>query len=308
MFSKAWQLASQWQEVPKEEEEEDDDDATLSIDLSGMTGTALPTSSSQKIRRACGWKDITLLLLVIYNTLLTVTLLWKFERPLSMSGTTKDYTWSTNTIGATATNLYARLVHLLIYIIIVTREVSKQQHIPARWANEYSAATIAGMDEVDRNWDNIDASIGLVSISHKLAAKNGLPPTMEDPRDHGNGIYILEGYHSLHCLTVIRHTMLQLAKGEPLDIPFGHSTHCFSSLLQSILCNTDTTLLYQKAGSGPGDGQMRKCRNWPAMRDWAKEHSACMVTNSSGIASQDIEGCDKVKAGDGVILSDWPEG
>lgn len=99
--------------------------------------------------------------------------------------------------------------------------------------------------------------------------------------------------------------MFQLARGEKLDVPFGHSTHCFGALLQAILCNADTTLLYQKAGSGPGDGQMRKCRNWPAMRDWAKEHSACMKTNSSGIAGQDVEGCDRIRAGDGVLLSDW---
>lgn len=102
--------------------------------------------------------------------------------------------------------------------------------------------------------------------------------------------------------------MFQLAKGEKLDVPFGHSTHCLGALLQATLCNADTTLLYQKDGSGPGDGQMRKCRNWIAMRDWAKEHSACMRTNTTGIAIQDVEGCDKIKAGDGILLSDWPKG
>lgn len=88
----------------------------------------------------------------------------------------------------------------IAHVIAVPPEVEEEKLIPVRWANEYSSATTAGMDEVDRNWDNINASLGLVAISHGLAAKHGLPPTMDDPRDRGKGIYTLEGYHSLHCL------------------------------------------------------------------------------------------------------------
>ncbi|KAI1758775.1 hypothetical protein GGR53DRAFT_205466 [Hypoxylon sp. FL1150] len=267
-----------------ESQGEDASSVDLYDNLSATSSFSTPKSS-----RSYRWKDIVLALLVACNLLSGVALWRKFE---FMGLHTSSGLESTGDEHISP---------------IVPPETGKVISIPVHWANEYSSATTAGMEEVDQNWDNIDASLGLVSISHELAAKHGLLGAMNDPRDRSKGIYTLEGYHSLHCLTVIRRTMFQLARGEKLDVPFGHSTHCFGALLQGILCNADTTLLYQKPGSGPGDGQMRECRNWPAMRDWAKEHSACMSTNSSGIAGQDIEGCDKIKAGDGLILSDWPE-
>ncbi|KAI1382874.1 uncharacterized protein F4822DRAFT_99977 [Hypoxylon trugodes] len=272
--------------VPLSRDYEGQEEDTPLVDLHENPNTALPRPIL-KLYRAYMWKDVILLLLVAGNLLLGVI------------------SWPK--LGSMNIKASSQSISDKLFSPIVPPEAAKELFIPMRWANEYSSATTAGMDEVDRNWDNIDASIGLVSISHDLAAKQGLPASMDDPRDPRKGVYTLEGYHSLHCLTVIRRTMFQLAKGEKLDVPFGHSTHCLGSLLQAILCNADTTLLYQKAGRGAGDGQIRKCRNWPAMRDWAREQSACMKTNSSGIANLDVEGCDEIKAGDGVLLSDWPE-
>lgn len=215
-----------------------------------------------------------------------------------------------------------------------------------RWAFEYSAADASGMDEVDYNWEHIDASLGMVSIPHDTAAQHGLPLTMDDPQDAAKGVYTIEGYHSLHCLVrselstslptwflaypfqsmsrarpqvaaktdmdnqrhqvVMRRTMFQLARREPLTVPFGHSTHCFGALLQAVLCRADSTLMHMWPDAGPGDGQVRQCRNWPALRDWARRNSACMATNETGIANLDLENCDRIREGDGVLLRDWP--
>ncbi|KAI8965298.1 hypothetical protein F5Y11DRAFT_313574 [Daldinia sp. FL1419] len=259
-----------------------------SIDL--QEGTYVPdilTSTRNKIKENY-WRYVALLLLITCNTLLFILLWLKFGPQRLQLGN-------------------GQIHHDGLSSPIIPPGINDEKYIPIRWSNEYSSATIAGMDEVDRNWDDINASLGIVSISHGLAAKYGLPPSQDDPRDHSKGIYTIEAYHSLHCLVIIRHSMFQLARGEKLDVHFGHSTHCLGALMQAILCNADATLLYQKDGSGPGDGQARKCRNWPALRDWAKEHSACMHTNSSGLASQDVEKCDKDRMGDNILLSDWPE-
>ncbi|KAI1076113.1 hypothetical protein F5B20DRAFT_584675 [Whalleya microplaca] len=265
------------------------DDSTY-LDLHNVLDTGSRASTKKERRKWCLY--ITLCLSLAFNLFFFIALFWKFgpetlQMALLAENTTIDGDF--NPVDP-----------------IVPQKVEEEQMVLIRWAFAYSSGTTAGMDEVDHNWDSIDASLGMVSLGREFAAKHGLPPTMDDPRDPNKVVYTLEGYHSLHCLVVMRHTMFQLAKGEKLDVPFGHSTHCAGALLQTILCNAGATLMYQKPGSGPGDGQMRKCRNWPALRDWAKEHSACMGTNSSGIAFQDLDNCDKIRAGDGVLLDDWP--
>lgn len=99
--------------------------------------------------------------------------------------------------------------------------------------------------------------------------------------------------------------MFQLARGQPLQAPFGHSTHCLDALRQTVMCNADDTLLYNKVNVSAGDGQMRKCRNWGALSGWAGENSACYFDSESAVASERVEGCTNV--GDGVIVRDWPQ-
>ena len=74
------------------------------------------------------------------------------------------------------------------------------------------------------------------------------------------------------------------------------------------MCNADDTLLYKRYNVSDGDGQMRKCRNWGALRDWAAKHSACYSDSEAAIAGEDRNGCDvRTSFGDGVIIRDWPD-
>ena len=74
------------------------------------------------------------------------------------------------------------------------------------------------------------------------------------------------------------------------------------------MCNVDDTLLYRKYNVSDGDGQMRKCRNWGALREWASKNSACYVDSKAATLYEQPEGCDLRKSsGDGVIVRDWPE-
>ena len=44
---------------------------------------------------------------------------------------------------------------------------------------------------------------------------------------------------------------------------------------QYIQCNADNTPLYVFGDNTAGDGQLHKCRDWNALRDFATKHSAC---------------------------------
>lgn len=64
---------------------------------------------------------------------------------------------------------------------------------------------------------------------------------------------------------------------------FEHVTHCLHVLREDATCNADDTPRY--AGSlhaqvghtvtSSGTGQIRMCRDWSKLRQFALEHSAC---------------------------------
>ncbi|KAF2091929.1 hypothetical protein K490DRAFT_32411, partial [Saccharata proteae CBS 121410] len=45
--------------------------------------------------------------------------------------------------------------------------------------------------------------------------------------------------------------------------------------LQFIQCHADNTPLYSLGDHTSGDGQLHKCKDWGALRDYASENSAC---------------------------------
>jgi hypothetical protein len=49
-------------------------------------------------------------------------------------------------------------------------------------------------------WEEINYDAGAVALTDDYAKRMGLPTTQRFPWDKGKGIYILNGYHNLHCL------------------------------------------------------------------------------------------------------------
>ena len=57
-----------------------------------------------------------------------------------------------------------------------------------------------------------------------------------------------------------------------------HVDHCLTHLREDILCNADDTPRYTGGHfkiAGSGQGQLRLCRDWSKLDDWARQHSAC---------------------------------
>lgn len=75
----------------------------------------------------------------------------------------------------------------------MARDKTRLAHVPTRFWN--------GDEEgEDASWNEIEAGHGLVSVTPEYAAAQGLPDSLVHPRDPSLRIYVVEGYHSIHCL------------------------------------------------------------------------------------------------------------
>jgi len=151
-----------------------------------------------------------------------------------------------------------------------------EKHIQTyQWWTDYSTRHHQSEELSDKMWDAIVPAHGIVAVDHEWAAAKNLPDSMSMPSDPSKGVYIIDAYHQLHCLKIVRKTFFEIARGEPLTYPLGHSTHCFDSFRQYVQCTAGDTLLYSWGKNTTGDGQQRQCRDWQALSDWATEHTAC---------------------------------
>ncbi|KAL3463242.1 hypothetical protein BJX64DRAFT_257381 [Aspergillus heterothallicus] len=137
----------------------------------------------------------------------------------------------------------------------------------------------------DAAWQGFTTN-GFVAIPHVQAAEAGLPLAEDFPDDASKGVYVLEGFHQLHCVIYLRETIqLLIMSGASLDMiekdhdRLVHINHCYDALRQAIQCRADDTPLYIPYRSKrTGDGQLRRCRDWEALTAWARRHSACWPT------------------------------
>ena len=53
---------------------------------------------------------------------------------------------------------------------------------------------------MQESWDSINFDAGVIYISHEQAQSMELLPTQNFPWDSDLKIYLLNGYHNLHCL------------------------------------------------------------------------------------------------------------
>jgi hypothetical protein len=105
------------------------------------------------------------------------------------------------------------------------------QYKPFLWNTKYSSEDQIAQDEM---WNSIVWTHGLIAVDQEWAKSQNWPETMARPNNGSQAVYLLEAYHEIHCLRVMR----QMFK-ESLDSPAPlskhqarHIDHCFDSLLQ----------------------------------------------------------------------------
>ena len=114
-----------------------------------------------------------------------------------------------------------------------------------------------------------------------------LPQAQHWPWDGNKGIYLLNGFHNLHCLQMIRQTLLEASEGRLENLSpqkdgkrpsmLEHNLHCIESLRQDVMCNADDTPRYSGYSEKEVSGvmQQRMCRSWDKLLAWAGDHTAC---------------------------------
>ncbi|KAF2188435.1 hypothetical protein K469DRAFT_748719, partial [Zopfia rhizophila CBS 207.26] len=133
----------------------------------------------------------------------------------------------------------------------------------------------------DEEWRLPDPDTGTVALTDKYAVSKGLRKAQRWPWDFNKGIYFIQGYHNLHCLYMVRNSILEYRNNTPQTEHLLHIDHCLTSLRDDILCNADDTPRFtgghfKQAGSGTN--QYRMCRDWSKLDMWANARSGCYKT------------------------------
>ena len=72
-----------------------------------------------------------------------------------------------------------------------------------------------------------------------------------------------------------------------------HIVHCLDALRRDVICNADDIPRYTTPDPSPetGRGQLRQCRNWDKLNDWAKKHTACYryIHEEEGVSYPEIQ-------------------
>ncbi|CAI7590142.1 unnamed protein product [Penicillium glandicola] len=126
-------------------------------------------------------------------------------------------------------------------------------------------------------WHSINIDSGVIALPDSFAVSHNLRTAQRFPWDIGKGIYILHGFHNLHCLKIMYIALFEFRNGQTQSRAWPHIMHCLDALRRQIICDADDTprATERRVEVVSGVGQHRLCRDWGALETWAKAHTAC---------------------------------
>jgi len=148
--------------------------------------------------------------------------------------------------------------------------------VPFQWTSEYSDVDNPRLDELWQFDGMFD--YGMIALmENEVDSMSLLPSEQAFPWDPENKrLYHLNGHHGLHCLRLIYTSISSYRASTPQKTPFPHIMHCLDNLRQDIICAADDSPRYlTNNGSHSGESQVRFCRDFSKLNDWAKERDAC---------------------------------
>ncbi|KAI1283463.1 hypothetical protein F5Y07DRAFT_394371 [Xylaria sp. FL0933] len=129
----------------------------------------------------------------------------------------------------------------------------------------------------DQLWYNINVDSAVVALSDDWVAKHDLRRAQRFPWDQSKGIYILHGFHNLHCLKLVYISLSEYRRGIPQTRSWHHISHCLDALRRQIICDADDTprATDRRVEVVSGLHQHRQCRSWEQLEAFAKRYTAC---------------------------------
>lgn len=145
--------------------------------------------------------------------------------------------------------------------------------------------------DMEAEWDAIDTNAMAITLHDDYVKKYDLPVSTPFPWDTERSIYYVKGIHDLHCLKLIRKAIVSKHHGREQPFNLNHLYHCLDGLRQDIMCAADDTPMPAPVEHHVGDAQMRKCRNWDKLIEWARrpDRHACYQADDYREASNTLE-------------------
>ncbi|KAF2186000.1 hypothetical protein K469DRAFT_726441 [Zopfia rhizophila CBS 207.26] len=139
---------------------------------------------------------------------------------------------------------------------------------------DVTAYMLPPSDEVDAAWDalyNFNMQVIPASSAKKLQNE-----TSAIPGDEDHHIVMLDVFHQLHCLNMIRKALAP-DYYHGWKINYEHSIHCIDSLRQSLMCSVDITpipfMWHEELGMLQHEGRiLHTCRDFELVRQWALDN------------------------------------
>ncbi|KAI5865375.1 hypothetical protein GGS23DRAFT_558957 [Durotheca rogersii] len=127
----------------------------------------------------------------------------------------------------------------------------------------------------DAAWDTI-LDAGLVRLTAAQADKLSAP-TARSQQDPTSYVGILEVFHQLHCLNILRKRLYASDPAVQLGDSF-HTAHCFDYIRQSLMCLSDVNIAPISWSERKGEyaihwDTVRQCRNFEGIHKWALDKS-----------------------------------
>lgn len=152
--------------------------------------------------------------------------------------------------------------------------LARDREEPYVFVSNYTAE-----DEEVQNklWEDINIDDGVVALSDDWAAAHGLRPSQRFPWDDTKGIYILHGFHNMHCLKIIHMSIAEYRSGKEQTRSWHHVSHCMDALRRQVMCDADDTprATERRPEIVSGLWQHRMCRNWDDLVAFSRKHTAC---------------------------------
>ncbi|KAI0457083.1 hypothetical protein F5B21DRAFT_109458 [Xylaria acuta] len=134
------------------------------------------------------------------------------------------------------------------------------------------------------SWGKLLGDPGVVALPSAYVKEKNLHQALPFPWDEDKSVYFLQAYHNLHCLRTLFRYINYTETGEPTRIAASHAIHCLDQLRQDVVCNADDTPRYSWPNQdGTGFNQVKMCRSWEKLEQWALERTACFK-KADGVA------------------------
>ncbi|KAI1168617.1 hypothetical protein F5B18DRAFT_669868 [Nemania serpens] len=127
----------------------------------------------------------------------------------------------------------------------------------------------------DAAWSTI-LDAGLVRLTPEQAAKLSAP-TVKSRQDPTSYVGILEVFHQLHCVNILRHRLYNYDPEVQIGDAF-HIGHCFEYLRQSVMCLADVNIAPINFNEKTHEyaihwDTVRQCRNFGKIHRWAMDEA-----------------------------------